>query len=226
MSTELPSKRWVELHELAVFLINCIYRFAWCPAFFGRVLESEDFREATECLLEKKEDFRPFLFQLASVTNKPFRLARTTATSAHDWVFRFAEFLYAHCSSRTRNRRGVRFPEPALLHRTGVHLEWELSQVMDELPMKSEIETRVVLQGPDERPIVRGLQKRKLTKPQYNVVKALMDAGEAGLTKDELVNKSRHEDARGILKRLADSDPDWKEVIHFAGRTGGRYRVK
>jgi hypothetical protein len=85
---------------------------------------------------------------------------------------------------------------------------------------------RVVLRDREEGPIVLGKTKRKLTNQQYNVVKALLEAGDLGLTKDELVSKSGHEDARGILKRLADSDPDWKGVIHFAGRTGGRYRIK
>jgi hypothetical protein len=85
---------------------------------------------------------------------------------------------------------------------------------------------RVVLRGREEAPIVLGMPKPKLTLPRYNVVKALLDAGEAGLTKDELVNKSRHQDARGILNRLANSDPDWKQVIHFAGQTCGGYRIK
>jgi hypothetical protein len=85
---------------------------------------------------------------------------------------------------------------------------------------------RVVLHSWEVGPIVLGTTKRKLTTPQYNVVKALLGAGETGLTKDELIKKSGHEDARGILKRLANSDPGWKEVIHFAGQTGGRYRIK
>jgi hypothetical protein len=85
---------------------------------------------------------------------------------------------------------------------------------------------RVKLRGRDEGPIVLGTTKRKLTTPQYNVVKALLDAGHAGLTKDELVEKSGHEDARGILTRLSASDDDWKEVIHFAVQTGGGYRIR
>jgi hypothetical protein len=87
-------------------------------------------------------------------------------------------------------------------------------------------EPRVVLRGREEGPIVLGKPKRKLTTPQYNVVQALLDAGDGGLTKDELVSKSGHEDARGILTRLAEKDADWKEVIHFAGQTGGGYRIK
>src|SRR5262249_44592170 len=53
----------------------------------------------------------------------------------------------------------------------------------------------VQLRGQGEEPIVLGKTKSKLTKPQYNVVKALLDAGETGFTKDELVTKSGHEDA-------------------------------
>lgn len=85
---------------------------------------------------------------------------------------------------------------------------------------------RVILRGQDEGPVVLGKIKPKLTMPQYNVVKALLDAGDVGLTKDELVDNSGHEDARGILKRLRQRDDDWKQVIHFAGTTGRRYRIK
>jgi hypothetical protein len=86
-------------------------------------------------------------------------------------------------------------------------------------------ESRVVLRSREEGAIVLGKPKRKLTTPQYNVVKALLEAGEVGLTKDELVSKSKHGDARGILTRLAEKE-DWKKVIHLAGLTGRRYRIK
>jgi hypothetical protein len=84
---------------------------------------------------------------------------------------------------------------------------------------------RVVLRGRDEGPIVLKKTKGNLTTAQYDVVKALLDAGEAGLTKDKLDRKSGHGDARKILRRVADSDPDWKAVIQFGGRPGGRYRI-
>jgi hypothetical protein len=83
----------------------------------------------------------------------------------------------------------------------------------------------VVLTGDGKPPIVRGQVKSILTKPQYNVMKALLDAKSSGLTKDQLVNNSGHGDARKILKRLADSDDDWKSVISFPGRPGRRYRL-
>jgi hypothetical protein len=84
---------------------------------------------------------------------------------------------------------------------------------------------RVVLRGRNQGPIVLAKEKQKLTLAQYNVVKTLLDAGEVGLTKDTLVEKSRHTDARGVLARLADTDDDWKAVIHFAGEPGGGYRI-
>jgi hypothetical protein len=83
----------------------------------------------------------------------------------------------------------------------------------------------VTLAGKTKQPIVRGKPKPVLRLAQFNVVKALVDAGDTGLTVDQLVQQSGHADARGILKRLADSDPDWRAVIHFPGKSGGHYRI-
>jgi len=69
------------------------------------------------------------------------------------------------------------------------------------------------------------MKREPLTLPQYDVVKALLGAGVRGLSKDKLDRKSKHGDARKILKRLADSDPDWEEAISFPGKPGGRYRI-
>jgi hypothetical protein len=99
---------------------------------------------------------------------------------------------------------------------------------LSHLPRKPSLHlhTRAVLLGaPGERPIVDGIEKSALTLPQYDVVKALLEAGKRGLSKDELDRKSKHGDARKILKRLAESDPDWKAVIYFPGKTGGGYRI-
>jgi hypothetical protein len=81
----------------------------------------------------------------------------------------------------------------------------------------------VVLERFGRPVLVRGQEKPALTYPQYKVVRALVEAGEAGLTKDDL--ESVNSDARGILRRLRNSDPDWRAVIHFAGKTGRRYRI-
>jgi hypothetical protein len=84
---------------------------------------------------------------------------------------------------------------------------------------------KVVLKGPGEPPVVLGAPRKELTQAQYDVVKALLAAGETGLTKDQLVEKSHHGDAVNILKRLAKSDPAWGNVIRLAGKVGRRYRI-
>jgi hypothetical protein len=56
-------------------------------------------------------------------------------------------------------------------------------------------------------------------------VKALVDAGDTGLTVDQLVHHGGHADDCGILKRRADSDPDWCSVLHFPGKSGGHNRI-
>jgi hypothetical protein len=84
----------------------------------------------------------------------------------------------------------------------------------------------VILGESDEEPIVCGVLKKRLTIAQYDVVKALLAAGNGGLSKDSLAKKSGHGDAHRVLKRLNDSDSDWKSVIQLAGRPGGRYRIR
>jgi len=84
---------------------------------------------------------------------------------------------------------------------------------------------KVQLFGQQEQPIVSGKEKERLTNAQYDVVLALLQAGERGLTKDELDHESKHGDARGVLKRLTDKDSDWRAVIPFPGMTGGGYRI-
>lgn len=85
---------------------------------------------------------------------------------------------------------------------------------------------RVVLGAPGERPTIGGLEKAPLTLAQHDVVRVLLEAGERGLTKDELDQKSKRGDARKILKRLAESDTDWRAVISFPGKPGGGYRIR
>jgi hypothetical protein len=83
----------------------------------------------------------------------------------------------------------------------------------------------VILGKPGDEPTVNGRTKPRLTGPRYDVVKALLSAGNDGLSHESLVRKSGHGDARRILKRLADSDNDWSSVIQMAGDPGGRYRI-
>lgn len=86
---------------------------------------------------------------------------------------------------------------------------------------------KVTLFGPDEQPEVNGKLKRKLTAPRYDAVQALIQAGENGLTKDELDRKSGHSEARKLLKALANTDADWADVIIFPEKAGnGGYRIR
>ena len=77
----------------------------------------------------------------------------------------------------------------------------------------------VKLFGPGEQPVVRGKKKAALTKARYDVVKALLDAGEAGLHKDALAVKSKHSEPQKRLYELV-KDRDWKSVIQLPGRNG------
>jgi hypothetical protein len=83
----------------------------------------------------------------------------------------------------------------------------------------------VVLGGPNDNPRVRGKPKPLLTSARYAVVKALVDAGEAGLSKGELENRSKKSDAVKCLRSLRKTDPDWSEAILMAGGPWGRYRI-
>jgi hypothetical protein len=105
------------------------------------------------------------------------------------------------------------------------HVRAKKARGVSSTPASPEEGQRVILRGPGERPIVRDGEKDPLSRAQYDVVKALLDAGERGLTKDGLDRQSKRGDARKILKRLAESDPDWKAVIHFPGKPGRGYRI-
>lgn len=83
---------------------------------------------------------------------------------------------------------------------------------------------RVLLFGLGKDPIVDG-NVESLTKAQYEVVLALIQAGDNGLTKDQLVANSGHGDAVNILKRIAKKSPKWKEVVSLPGEPGKRYRI-
>src|SRR5262249_19042815 len=115
-----------------------------------------------------------------------------------------------------KDRPGARVKSPTATHR----------RASTRKPASAVDGPRVTLGGRAERPVERGKQKDPLTVAQYDVVKALLGAGETGLSKDKLDSVSKHSDARKVLKRLANSDRDWKAVIHFGLRPGGRYRIQ
>ncbi len=84
----------------------------------------------------------------------------------------------------------------------------------------------VKLFGLREEPEVCGKRKPPLREERYDVVRALIEAGDAGLTKDQLDRNSGHSDARKLMQRLANKDADWNQVLHLPGAPGrGGYRI-
>lgn len=83
----------------------------------------------------------------------------------------------------------------------------------------------VKLFGRKDQPIIKGNLQGVLTKPRYDVVFALLKAGKYGLTKDQLTENSKHEDARKILDNLRKTKSDWKSVIRMAKKAGKHYRI-
>ncbi len=100
----------------------------------------------------------------------------------------------------------------------------EGDQVGNKLGADQTTEPSVWLLGRGEPCHVLGQEKPPLTDAQYDVVKALLEAGEKGLSKDSLTLVRR--DARGILLRLKKKDDDWDTVILMPGQSHGGYRLK
>jgi len=93
-------------------------------------------------------------------------------------------------------------------------------QVKPHLPFAT-IAARVILKGRGEAPIVEGTPVPRLTSSQFNVVKALIDAGEEGLSWAEI---TRHKaDAVKTLKRLVRTQPHWAPFFNLAEKRGARY---
>jgi hypothetical protein len=74
------------------------------------------------------------------------------------------------------------------------------------------------------RPIYNGKPLKRLTKAQYDVVKAVLEAGPEGLTNDDLVMRSRHGGAVNDLKRLLKSQPVYSSLMAASGRERRGYR--
>ena len=69
---------------------------------------------------------------------------------------------------------------------------------------------------------------KKLTKGRYALVRELISAANEGirLAKDDLATRADVADAVNGLKRLADSDQRWKNVIELAGEKGRGYGIQ
>lgn len=99
----------------------------------------------------------------------------------------------------------------------------EMIQTLDLLWLGDPSE-RVQLRKPGEPVRINMVEHPPITQAQHNVVVTLLRVGGNGLTEAELVKKSGHGDARGILSRLKKL-PGWDEAIYFPGRPAGRYRI-
>jgi hypothetical protein len=99
------------------------------------------------------------------------------------------------------------------------------SSVAAPSPIAASSSGSVMLFRVGEAPVVNGVEQPVLTVAQHNVLHALLEAGEAGLTKDTIVIKSGHNDARGVLSRLCEKNSQWAKVIPFPRKAGGGYRV-
>lgn len=92
-------------------------------------------------------------------------------------------------------------------------------------PVATSKSRSLLLFGRTDHPLINDTEMPILTNAQYDVVLALLNAGEKGLTKDKLDRNSNHGDARKILKRLSNTDANWNSVISFPGKTGSGYRM-
>jgi hypothetical protein len=109
-----------------------------------------------------------------------------------------------------------------------LHRDWRPVQAPDggpPEPAKKEWRSRVFLRGRSGCPSVGGVEKDTLTEAQYDVIKALLDAGESGLNKNRLIKNSGHTGAVNVLRRLSEKDPAWRSVIRLAGKKGCAYRL-
>lgn len=82
----------------------------------------------------------------------------------------------------------------------------------------------VELDGEGKPTRVLGECMPALTSAQYKLVKALVEAGDKGLSKAELEGIAG--DPLKTLRRLRTKYPLWAEAIQMAGRAYGRYRIK
>lgn len=85
----------------------------------------------------------------------------------------------------------------------------------------------VVLRGPTECPLVLGREVPRLTQPRYDIIQALIAAGEKGLSLDQIKRFSGHDTAEKTLKGLSKNKKatEWKQVILLPGKPYCRYRL-
>jgi hypothetical protein len=73
---------------------------------------------------------------------------------------------------------------------------------------------------PGGQPVIHGEVVRRLTKNRYQIIKALREAGTAGLSLDELIRASGAERPDRSLGDLLRFDPTWEKVVVMPGPGG------
>jgi len=82
----------------------------------------------------------------------------------------------------------------------------------------------VTLDGPGKQLLILGQAVPRLYGANYKLINALVDAGPAGLSKNQLDRIASN--APTYLRRLRKHNPNtWGEVIQMAGRKGSNYRI-
>jgi hypothetical protein len=98
---------------------------------------------------------------------------------------------------------------------------------LDEGPAGRIAAPSVVLGELKDRPKIRGVEVPRLSRARYDVVRALLAVWPETLNKDELVARSGHGGAVGILKALKQNkkSPEWASAIDLPGERGVGYRI-
>lgn len=146
-------------------------------------------------------------------------------------LVRFDETLegfVSHEVKRGRTEGSARFDQSVL--GTMIRKAYAAKLVSLDIDARPRRETEgscpVVLAGQGKPPTVLGKEQKPLNKEGYDVIKALIEAGPVGLSLEALRIKSGRGGARGVLKRIAESSPEWKRVIRFPVHDGIRhYRI-
>jgi len=107
----------------------------------------------------------------------------------------------------------------------------DLRDALDELPepqaseKDAKAECAVAIRSAEAREVVVNGETKHVTPAGFDVIKVLVAEYPGRLSQDVLISKSKHTDARGILKRLRKSDRDWKKAIMMAETTGRGYGI-
>ena len=231
----------------------CKHLYSYCQdaPHSDRLSVTFDAQELGKALHDGRKAIQPliddFVKASAPITlktgGKGVRFCDTPAKCAHGCAFEIAERLLLAIENKTDKKfmqqdgdGSIRVLWGAISHEAADIVNRNAATCDDEAegtsagsegpsPISETESGSVLLFDRHIATIANGTEKKKLTNAQYDVVLALLQTGDIGLTKDDLNRNSKRGDALGVLRRLAKGDSDWKSVISFPGKTGGGYRI-